>query len=158
MKFSHNSRLGFARVMLALCLLLGTSSLLAAESFVLRDIRVEGLQRISEGTLFNYLPVNLGDEMTPLRVQESLRAIFDTGFFRDVKLSRDGDTLVIAVLERPSIESFSIEGNKDIKTEDLEEPLAKIGLKSGRIFDKSVLDEVEQSLLCLLYTSPSPRD
>ncbi len=152
MKFSHNSRLGFARALLALCLLACSSSLLAADEFILRDIRVEGLQRISEGTLFNYLPVNLGDEITPLRVQESMRAIFDTGFFRDVKLFRDGDTLVITVLERPSIESFSIEGNKDIKTEDLEEPLAKIGLKTGRIFDQSVLDEVEQSLLDQYYS------
>jgi len=124
----------------------------AAETFVVRDIRVQGLQRISEGTLYNYLPVNLGDEMTPLRVQEAMRAVFSTGFFRDVKLYRDGNTLVISVLERPSIESFTIEGNKDIKDEDLEEPLAKIGLKTGRIFDQSVLDEVEQSLLDQYYS------
>jgi outer membrane protein insertion porin family len=141
-----------AKVLLPLCLLLTGSIVFAADDFVLRDIRVEGLQRISEGTLFNYLPVNLGDEITPLRVQESMRAIFDTGFFRDVQMYREGDTLVIVVVERPSIESFSIEGNKDIKTEDLEEPLAKIGLKTGRIFDQSVLDEVEQSLLDQYYS------
>ena len=155
MIFADNFPVLFARairVFSLVCLLLVSGVLSAADDFVLRDIRVEGLQRISEGTLFNYLPVNLGDEITPVRVQESMRAIFATGFFRDVTLYQDNETLVIVVLERPSIESFTIEGNKDIKTEDLEEPLAKIGLKSGRIFDQSVLDEVEQSLLDQYYS------
>jgi len=153
--FLRNNLVSFSRVrktLVLLTMLLVSGAAIASDTFVLRDIRVEGLQRISEGTLFNYLPVNLGDQMTPYRVQESLRAVFATGFFRDVKLYRDGETLVIVVLERPSIESFSIEGNKDIKTEDLEEPLAKIGLKTGRIFDQSVLDEVEQSLLDQYYS------
>jgi len=146
------SALRVSLILLVLLPAFGGSLVQAADSFVVRDIRVQGLQRISEGTLFNYLPVNLGDEMTPLRVQESMRAIFSTGFFRDVEVFRDGSTLVISVTERPSIESFSIEGNKDIKDEDLEEPLAKIGLKTGRIFDQSVLDEVEQSLLDQYYS------
>jgi outer membrane protein insertion porin family len=113
---------------------------------VVRDIRVEGLQRISEGTVFNYLPVNIGDQLDQQRVQEALRAIYRTEFFRDVEMRWDDGTLIIAVSERPSIESLTITGNKDIKTEDLEEPLANIGLKSGRIFNQSVLDEIEQSL------------
>lgn len=114
--------------------------------FVVRDIRLEGLQRISEGTVFNYLPVNIGDTLDRQRIQEAVRAVYSTGFFKDVEFRRDGNTLIIAVLERPSIESFTIEGNKDIKTEDLEKPLAQIGLKAGRTFNRSVLDEVEQSL------------
>ena len=118
----------------------------AAQSIVVRDIRVEGLQRISEGTVFNYLPVNIGDQLTQQRIQEALRAVFATGFFKDVEIRWDNGTLVVAVLERPSIEAFTIEGNKDIKTEDLEGPLADIGLKAGRTFNRSVLDEVEQSL------------
>ena len=118
----------------------------AQDALVVKDIRVEGLQRISEGTVFNYLPVNIGDELSQQRVQEALRAIYATEFFRDVEIRWDSGTLVIAVAERPSIESFTIDGNKDIKTEDLEEPLARIGLKTGRIFNRSVLDEVEQSL------------
>ncbi|MDH3978854.1 MAG: outer membrane protein assembly factor BamA, partial [Gammaproteobacteria bacterium] len=118
----------------------------AQSAFVVRDIRVEGLQRISDGTVFNYLPINIGDTLDQKRIQEALRAVYQTGFFKNVEFRRDGDALIIAVLERPSIESFSIEGNKDIKTEDLEEPLAEIGLKTGRTFDRSVLDEVEQSL------------
>jgi outer membrane protein insertion porin family len=113
---------------------------------VVRDIRVEGLQRISEGTVFNYLPVNIGDTLDARRTQEALRAVYGTEFFRDVELRWENGTLIVAVAERPSIESLTITGNKDIKTEDLEEPLAKIGLKTGRIFNRSVLEEVEQSL------------
>lgn len=118
----------------------------AQESLIIRDIRVEGLQRISEGTVFNYLPLNIGDRLDQQRVQEAVRAVYATGFFRDVEFRWDNGTLVIAVAERPSIEDFTITGNKDIKTEDLTESLAKIGLKAGRIFNRSVLDEVEQSL------------
>lgn len=118
----------------------------SGERFVVGDIRIEGLQRISEGTVYNYLPVNIGDELDSRRIAEALRALYDTGFFRDVELRRDGGTLVVAVLERPSIESFEITGNKDIKTEDLARSLRNVGLATGRTFDQSVLDEVEQYL------------
>ena len=124
----------------------------ADDEFVVRDIRIEGLMRISEGTVFNYLPINIGDTLDQQQTQEALRAVFAAGFFKDVEFRRDGSTLVIAVLERPSIASFSISGNKDIKTEDLEEPLADIGLKVGRTFDQSVLDEVERSLTDQYYS------
>jgi outer membrane protein insertion porin family len=118
----------------------------AAQELVVRNIRVEGLQRIAEGTVFNYLPVNIGDRIDQARVQEAIRAVYSTGFFKDVEIRWDDGTLIVVVAERPSIASFSITGNKDIKTEDLQEPLARIGLKQGRIFNQSVLDEVEQSL------------
>jgi outer membrane protein insertion porin family len=81
-----------------------------AGDFVVGDIRVEGLQRIAEGTVYNYLPVNIGDRLDQRRVQEAVRALFATGFFNDIEMRRDGATLVIAVLERPSIESFEITG------------------------------------------------
>jgi outer membrane protein insertion porin family len=116
------------------------------ERFTVGDIRIEGLQRISEGTVYNYLPVNIGDQLDERRVAEALRALYGTGFFRDVELRRDGGTLVIAVLERPSIESFEIKGNKDIKTEDLNRSLRNVGLAVGKTFDQSVLDEVKQYL------------
>jgi outer membrane protein insertion porin family len=116
------------------------------ELFTVGDIRIEGLQRISEGTVFNYLPVNIGDQLDPRRVQEALRAMYATGFFRDVEMRRDGGTLVVAVLERPSIESFEIKGNKDIKTEDLQKSLRNVGLATGKTFDQSTLDEVKQYL------------
>jgi outer membrane protein insertion porin family len=115
-------------------------------NFTVGDIRIEGLQRISEGTVYNYLPINIGDRLDQRRIQEALRALYNTGFFRDVEIRREGGTLVVAVLERPSIESFEIKGNKDIKTEDLQRSLRNVGLATGKTFDQSVLDEVKQYL------------
>jgi outer membrane protein insertion porin family len=116
------------------------------DSFVVQDIRIEGLRRISEGAVFNYLPVSIGDELDQQRTQEAMRAVFATEFFADVELRRDGSTLIISVIERPTIANFEITGNKDIKTEDLMESLSLIGLKRGRILNQSVLDDVERSL------------
>jgi len=127
--------------LIALCLLLPISAL-AQSDFVVRDMRVEGLQRISEGTVFNYLPINIGDQIDKIRVQEAIKALYAQGLFDDIEIRRDGDTLIVAVHERPSIESFVIDGNKDIKTEDLTESLRGVGLAKGRTFDQSVLDEV----------------
>ena len=115
-------------------------------SFVVGDIRIEGLQRISEGTVFNYLPVNIGDHLDQQRIGEAMRALYATGFFRDVELRRDGNTLLVVVIERPSIAKFEIKGNKDIKTEDLQKSLRNVGLAQGKTFDRSVLDEVKQYL------------
>jgi outer membrane protein insertion porin family len=130
-------------------LLLALASLPALadfESFVVRDMRVEGLQRISEGTVFNYLPINIGDTVDDVRVGEAIRALYTQGLFDDIEMRRDGDALIIAVKERPSIESFEIEGNKDIKTEDLMESLRGVGLARGRTFDRSTLDNVAMFL------------
>jgi outer membrane protein insertion porin family len=125
----------------ALCLVLPLSTF-AQSDFVVRDMRVEGLQRISEGTVFNYLPINIGDRVDKIRVQEAIRTLYAQGLFDDIEIRRDGETLIVAVHERPSIESFDIEGNKDIKTEDLMDSLRGVGLYTGRTFDQSVLDEV----------------
>jgi len=118
----------------------------AQETFTVGDIRIEGLQRISEGTVFNYLPVNIGDHLDGARIGEAMRALYATGFFRDVELRRDGNTLLVVVVERPSIAKFEIKGNKDIKTEDLQKSLRNVGLATGKTFDRSVLDEVKQYL------------
>ncbi|HKZ72878.1 MAG TPA: outer membrane protein assembly factor BamA [Steroidobacteraceae bacterium] len=114
--------------------------------FRVGDIRVAGLQRVSEGTVYNYLPVNIGDELTPARLREAVRALYATGFFSDVEMRRDGNALVVVVQERPSIESFEITGNKDIKTEDLQKSLRNVGLATGKTFDRSVLEDVKQFL------------
>ncbi|HET6628510.1 MAG TPA: outer membrane protein assembly factor BamA, partial [Woeseiaceae bacterium] len=130
-----------------LCALsLAPAAALAQDEFVVRDMRVEGLQRISEGTVFNYLPINIGDTVDTQRIQEAIRALYSQGLFEDIEMRRDGNTLIIAVRERPSIEQFTIEGNKDIKTEDLMESLRNVGLARGRTFDRSVLDNVQQFL------------
>ena len=118
----------------------------ATEPFVVRDMRVEGLQRISEGTVFNYLPINIGDTVDRIRIQEAIRSLYSQGLFDDIEMRRDEETLVVVVRERPSIESFEVDGNKDIKTEDLMESLRGVGLRKGGTFDRSVLDNVEQFL------------
>ena len=117
-----------------------------ADEFVVGDMRVEGLQRISEGTVFNYLPINIGDRVDEIRIQEAIRALYDQKLFDDIEMRRDERTLIIAVKERPSIEDFTIEGNKDIKTEDLMDSLRGVGLARGRTFDRSVLDNVAMFL------------
>ncbi|MDH3620655.1 MAG: outer membrane protein assembly factor BamA [Gammaproteobacteria bacterium] len=119
---------------------------MAADDFVVKDMRVEGLQRISEGTVFNYLPINIGDTVDGIRIGEAIRALYGQDLFDDIEMRRDGETLLIVVKERPSIESFSIDGNKDIKTEDLMDSLRSVGLARGRTFDRSVLDNVEMFL------------
>ena len=85
-------------------------------------------------------------------MREAIRALYATGFFRDVQLRRDGNTLVVVVLERPSIESFEITGNKDIKTEDLQKSLRNVGLATGKTFDRSVLEDVTQYLTDQYYS------
>ncbi|MGE0113661.1 MAG: outer membrane protein assembly factor BamA [Steroidobacteraceae bacterium] len=122
------------------------------DEFTVGDIRVEGLQRISEGTVYNYLPVNIGDRFNRQRRTEALKALYATGFFRDIELRRDGGTLIVAVLERPSIESFELKGNKDIKTEDLTKSLKNVGLSAGKTFNQSTLDEVKGYLTDQYYS------
>src|SRR5688572_16053645 len=113
-----------------------TAALAAFEPFVVRNFRVDGAQRISEGTIYNYLPINIGDTVDERRLRESTRALFETGFFQDLEFRRDGDTLVIVVLERPSILEFTFDGNKDIKDEDLEKVLTENVLATGKTFDQ----------------------
>src|SRR5210317_2341021 len=129
----------------ALLVMLPFSSM-AAGDFVVKDMRVEGLQRISEGTVFNYLPINIGDRLDNIRIGEAIRALYGQEMFDDIEVRRDGDTLLIVVKERPSIESFTVDGNKDIKTEELTESLRSVGLARGRTFDRSVLDNLEMFL------------
>ena len=133
------------KTLFALLVLLPLTSM-AAGNFVVKDMRVEGLQRISEGTVFNYLPINIGDEIDSVRIGEAIRSLYGQSLFDNIELRRDGETLIIVVKERPSIESFTIDGNKDIKTEDLMESLRNVGLARGRTFDRSVLDNVEMFL------------
>jgi len=119
---------------------------LAAEAFIVSDIQVRGLQRISLGTVFNYLPVTVGDTFTEEKEAPAIRTLFKTGFFKDVTLEREGNSLIVYVVERPSIAKIIFEGNKDLSKEDLKKALDKIGLSEGKIFDRQVLDKVEQEL------------
>ncbi len=122
------------------------SSAHAFEPFKVKDIRVEGLQRIAPGTVFNYLPVKVGDRFNDFESERAIRSLFKSGYFRDIRLERDGDVLVVKVEERPAIASIKIQGNNDIETEPLLDSLADIGLAEGRVFNRSLLEKVEQEL------------
>ncbi len=118
----------------------------AAQTFVISDIRVEGLERISPGTVFNYLPMKVGDNFDDSRSTEAVKALFKTGFFDDVQLERDGSVLVFILKERPAIGSITVSGNKDIKTEDLLEGLSQSGFSEGEVFQRAMLEHVEREL------------
>ena len=116
------------------------------EPFTVSDIRVDGLQRISAGTVFTYLPVEKGDLLDRTRSTEAIRALFKTGFFSDIKLERQGDILVVSVVERPAINTIKLEGNKELKTDELMKGLKSIGLSEGETYNPLNLDRVTQEL------------
>ncbi len=130
----------------ALLLLLHALPATAIEPFVIKDIRIEGIQRTEAGTIFTYLPVKVGDTMTEEKAAQAIRALFATGFFRDVTLERDGDVLVVNVQERPSVAQIDFTGAKEFNKEQLVAGLRQIGLAEGRIFDRGLLDKAEQEL------------
>lgn len=123
----------------------------AFDPFTISDIRIDGLSRISQGTVFNYLPVSRGDRMTDAAAARAIRALYQTKFFSDVEISREGNILIVKVVERPSIAKLAIRGNKDIKTDDLKKGLKSIGLAEGETFDPLALDNVKQELIHQYY-------
>lgn len=126
--------------------LLYAASAIAIEPFVVKDIRVEGIQRTEAGTVFSYLPVKVGDMLDDEHAAAAIRALFATGFFKDVRLEMQQGVLIVLVHERPSIASIEINGVKDIPKDTLQDNLKSVGLADGRIFDKSALDKAEQEL------------
>ena len=118
----------------------------APGAFTVSDIRIDGLQRISAGTVFTYLPIERGDTVDLGQAGDAIRALYKTGFFEDVRLDRQGSILVVTVTERPAINKLTITGNKDIKTEDLTKGLTDIGLSEGGTYDRLALDRVTQEL------------
>ncbi len=134
------------RSLLLFTLLSLTTASLAFDSFVIEDIRLNGADRISHGTIFTYLPLEKGDTVTEKNVARSIKSLFRTGYFSDVKILRDDNILIIEVVERPAIASISIDGNKAIKTEELLKGLRDIGLVEGEVFDKLQLDRVQNEL------------
>jgi outer membrane protein insertion porin family len=135
----HKSALG-----LVLCA--GFSVAHAFDPFVVKDIRVEGLQRTELGTVFSYLPVKIGDTLNDEKAAIAIKALFGTGFFNDVKLEADGGVLVIILDERPAIGVLEFSGVKEFDKEQLKKALTENGLAEGRIFDRSTLDRAEQEL------------
>jgi outer membrane protein insertion porin family len=142
-----------ARFLLLFSLFLaGLPQLALAETFTISDLRIEGLQRISAGTVFNYLPAKVGDEIDTEQTAELIRALYKTGFFKDVQLERDESVLVISVAERPAVSTIKLTGNSDLKSEDLLQALKDIGMAEGRLFKRSILDKIELELRRIYFS------
>src|SRR6266850_1421137 len=145
-------RPGIIGAVLAACLLAaasGAGAQTAAQQFkpfVVKDIRVDGLQRTEPGTVFSYLPVKVGETMNEEKAQQAVRALFATGFFQDVRLDVDNDVLVVSVQERPAIAQIDFSGMREFEPDNLRKALRELGLADGRIFDRSLLDTAEQEI------------
>jgi outer membrane protein insertion porin family len=118
----------------------------AFEPFTVKDIRVEGVQRTDAGTVFNYLPIKVGDSVDDEKASAAVKALYATGFFRDVRLEVEGDVLVVIVQERPTISQIDVVGAKEFEKDILKKALKDIGVAESRIFDRSALDRAEQEL------------
>jgi outer membrane protein insertion porin family len=118
----------------------------AFDPFVVRDIRVEGIQRTEAGTVFSYLPVKVGDTLTDDKAAQAIKSLFGTGFFKDVRLEVEGNVLVVQIEERPAIASLEFTGTKAFDKENLRKGLREVGLSESRIFDRSLVERAEQEL------------
>ncbi len=118
----------------------------AFQPFVIKDIRVEGIQRTEAGTVFSYLPVKVGEKLDDEKAASAIKALYGTGFFKDVRLEVEGDVLIVMVQERPAISQIDFVGLKEFDKKQLVDGLKQVGLAEGRIFDKSLLDKAEQEL------------
>lgn len=130
-------------LLLALCL---TATLAHAEVFQVEDIRLEGLQRVSAGTVFASMPLSVGDLVDDNSFKDITRTLFRSGYFDDIQIARDGSVLIIAVKERPAVAEITFEGNKAIKTDDLMKALRDNGLAEGQIFRQTILEGMIQEL------------
>ncbi|WP_166252139.1 outer membrane protein assembly factor BamA [Marinobacter salicampi] len=118
-----------------------------ADEFVVSDIEVEGLQRVSAGTVFSAFPVDIGESVDEVALADAIRTLFRTGLFTDLEASRDGNVLILSVKERPAISSIDIEGNKAIETDMLTEALESAGLQEGQVFRRATLERLELEIL-----------
>ena len=132
--------------LVATLFLLPTKAEANFDVFLLSDIRLQGLQRVSAGTVFNELPVNIGDEIDSFVSGDIVRSLFNTGLFDDITVERDEEVLIISLNERPAIEAIEIDGNKAIKTEALLEGLGEQGLREGEIFKQATLERISLEL------------
>ena len=121
-------------------------SVWAADPFVVKDIRVEGLQRVEPGTVFSYLPVKVGETFTDDKGADAIRALYNTGFFKDVKVESDGQVLVVTVEERPAVSQLEFTGIKEFDKDALKKSLKAVGVAEARYYDKALIDKAEQEL------------
>ena len=127
--------------------LLLVTQLNAFDEFLVSDIRIIGLQRVSTGSIFNVIPISVGDKIDLRKSSDITRSLFSTEQFDDIQIAKDGNTLIISVVERPSISAIDISGNKALKTEQLMESLDGVGIKEGEVYKRSTLEKVKSELV-----------
>jgi outer membrane protein insertion porin family len=127
--------------------LLLAAQLNAFDEFLVSDIRIIGLQRVSTGSIFNVIPISVGDKIDMRKSSDITRSLFSTEQFDDIQIAKDGNTLIISVIERPSISAIDISGNKALKTEQLIESLDGVGVKEGEVYKRSTLEQVKSELV-----------
>ena len=156
--------------LISFVLLLNITTVLAFEEFIVNDIRIAGLQRVSTGSIFNTIPISVGDKIDDRKIVDITRALFATEQFDDIQIGRDGNALIITVAERPSISSIDISGNSALKTEILLESFDGIGITEGKVYKRSTLERMKAELVrsyssqgrygagVEIYETPQPRN
>ena len=119
----------------------------AFDEFLVSDIRIIGLQRVSTGSIFNVIPISVGDRIDLRKSNDIVKSLFATEQFDDIQIGKDGNTLIITVEERPSISAIELSGNKALKTEQLVESLDGVGVKEGEVYKRSTLEKVKSELV-----------
>ncbi|HEY0200756.1 MAG TPA: POTRA domain-containing protein, partial [Burkholderiaceae bacterium] len=142
----HINRIGARAVCSVAALLFAANAAWAVSPFTVRDIRIEGLQRVEPGTIFASLPVRVGETYNDEKGAAAIRALFALGLFSDVRLETRGDVLVVAVEERPTVADVDFVGTKEFDKDTLKKAMRDIGLTEGRPFDKALADRAEQEL------------
>ena len=135
------------QIKLVLISLLLSTQILAFDEFLVSDIRIIGLQRVSTGSIFNVIPISVGDKIDSRKSNDIVKSLFSTEQFDDIQIGKDGNTLIITVTERPSISAIDISGNKALKTEQLMESLDGVGIKEGEVYKRSTLEKVKSELV-----------
>ena len=160
----------FLKRLISFLLLLNITTVLAFEAFIVNDIRIAGLQRVSTGSIFNTIPISVGDKIDDRKIVDITRALFATEQFDDIQIGRDGNALIITVAERPSISSIDISGNSALKTEILLESFDGIGITEGQVYKRSTLERMKAELVrsyssqgrygagVEIYETPQPRN
>ncbi len=160
----------FFKRLISFLLLLNITTVLAFEEFIVNDIRIAGLQRVSTGSIFNTIPISVGDKIDDRKIVDITRALFATEQFDDIQIGRDGNALIITVAERPSISSIDISGNSALKTEILLESFDGIGITEGQVYKRSTLERMKAELVrsyssqgrygagVVIYETPQPRN
>ncbi len=136
----------YRRILVAFALCLSASMVFALEPFVVKDIRVDGLQRVEAGTVFASLPFRVGDSYSDEKAASAIRALFALGLFNDVRIDASGDVLIVVVQERPNVAEVDFSGVREFEADVLKKALKDIGITEGRPFDKALADKAEQEL------------